>query len=103
MREEARSKARRLLAEGRLTIRAVGTDVILARVRGESAREYLVTSDPAGWDCSCDAVGHCSHVLAVRLVTLEPDHRHGWGGGCRHSNTWSSTGLCRPGKNKYSP
>jgi uncharacterized Zn finger protein len=70
MRESAAVKARRLLGEG--TIRRVGTDVIVARVRGDSAREYLVSWDPAGWACPCDALGRCSHVIAVQLVVLEP-------------------------------
>jgi hypothetical protein len=76
-REDARSKAHRLLSEARVTIRTIGPDVIVARIRGDSAREYLVTWDPAGWHCPCDALGPCSHILATQLVVLEPDHRHG--------------------------
>jgi hypothetical protein len=72
MREEARSKARRLLAEGRLTIRTIGRDAIIANVRGDSARIYAVVWDPTGWFCPCDAAGRCSHILAVQLVVLEP-------------------------------
>jgi hypothetical protein len=66
-----------LLTEGRLMIRTFGPDVIVARVRGGSAREYLVTRDPTGWHCQCDALGPCSHILATQLVVLEPDHRQG--------------------------
>jgi len=76
MREGARSKARRLLSEGRVTLRRIGSDAIIAHVRGESAGEYLVTWDPAGWHCPCDALGRCSHILATQLITLEPDYRH---------------------------
>jgi uncharacterized Zn finger protein len=72
MRENARSKARRLLAEGRVTLRRIGPDAIVARVRGDSAREYAVAWNPSGWFCPCDAVGRCSHILAVMLVVLEP-------------------------------
>jgi hypothetical protein len=77
MPENAALKARRLLTEGRVTIRTIDPYVILARVRGDSAREYLVTWDPTGWHCPCDALGPCSHILATQLVVLEPDHRHG--------------------------
>jgi uncharacterized Zn finger protein len=71
-REGAALKARRLLSEGRVTLRRIGPDAIVARVRGDSAREYLVVWDPTGWHCPCDAAGRCSHVLAVQLVVLEP-------------------------------
>jgi uncharacterized Zn finger protein len=72
MRENAPLKARRLLTEDRVTLRRIGPDAIVARVRGDSAREYLVVWDPTGWHCPCDAAGRCSHVLAVQLVVLEP-------------------------------
>jgi uncharacterized Zn finger protein len=72
MREDARAKAKRLLAEGRVTIRRIGLDAIVARVRGDSAREYLVSWDPAGCACPCDAASRCSHIISVQLVVLEP-------------------------------
>jgi hypothetical protein len=40
-REDA-AKARRLLAEGRITLRELSDDRIRAEVRGDSARLYLV-------------------------------------------------------------
>ncbi len=72
MRENAAAKARRLLAEGRVTVRSIGVDEIVAVVRGDSAREYEVRWDPAGWSCPCEAGRACSHVQAVKLVVLEP-------------------------------
>jgi hypothetical protein len=75
MREDAHSKARRLLAEGRVTISFVGKNEILAAVRGDSARRYVVAWDPSGWSDDCDAVGKCSHIQAVQLVVLEPNGR----------------------------
>ena len=72
MRENAALKARRLLTEGRLTIRTIGPDAIVANVRGDSARVHVVVWDPTGWFCPCDAIGRCSHILAVQLVVLEP-------------------------------
>lgn len=72
MREDAQSKAIRLLAEGRVTLRRLSSDVILAAVRGDTARIYETRWDPDGWWCDCDALSRCSHIRAVQLVTLEP-------------------------------
>jgi hypothetical protein len=77
MREDARTKARRLLSEGRVTLRRIGPDAIVARVRGDSAREYLVTWDRQAGIGPFDALGPCSHILATQLVVVEPDHRLG--------------------------
>lgn len=71
-REDAAAKARRLLAEGRVTVRTITTDQIVAEVRGDSARAYSTRWDPGGWHCDCDALSRCSHVRAVQLITLEP-------------------------------
>ena len=72
-REDAGGKSRRLLAEGRVTIRTVTPDRITASVRGDSAAIYRVGWEPSGWYCDCPALGRrCSHVRAVQLVTLEP-------------------------------
>lgn len=72
MREDAQVKARRLLASGRVTLRRLDEDVIVAAVRGDSARVYLTGWDPSGWWCSCPAQRRCSHIRALQLVTLEP-------------------------------
>ena len=71
-REDARTKARRMLGEARVTIRRLEPDVIVASVRGNSAREYLVSWDPAGWASPCDALTTGSHIIAVQLIVLEP-------------------------------
>jgi hypothetical protein len=71
-RENAYDKARRLLAEGRVTISFVGETEIVASVRGDSARRYTVRWDPSGWSDTCDARTSCSHIQAVQLVTFEP-------------------------------
>jgi hypothetical protein len=72
-RGDAAGKARRLVSEGRVTIRRIGDDLILARVRGDEAEVYAVTWDPDGWSRGCLALGRCSHVRAVQLVTLTHD------------------------------
>jgi uncharacterized Zn finger protein len=73
MRENAPMKARRLLTEGRVSVRTITDETIVASVRGNSAKTYSVTFDPGGWSCPCDALSvQCSHVRAVQLVGLEP-------------------------------
>jgi hypothetical protein len=71
-RETAFVKARRLLAEGRMTVRAVGGSNIAAVCRGDSAKIYNVGWANGSWYCTCQAVGRCSHCLALMLVVLEP-------------------------------
>lgn len=68
MRETAETKGRRYLTEGRVVVRAVGHLGVLATVRGSGA-EHRVTHTTAGWDCTCPARTHCSHLVAVGLVT----------------------------------
>lgn len=68
-REDAQTKARRLLSEGRVTIRSLTSDRIVADVRGDSAEVHEVGWDPDGWHCSCPA-RRCSHVRALMLVAL---------------------------------
>ncbi len=70
MRENAALKARRLLSEGRLEVRKVQAQEIRAYVRGDSAEVYEVGWDPGGWSCSCEALGRCSHIQVLMLVTL---------------------------------
>ena len=55
MREDAQTKARRLVSEGRVTIRRIGDDLIVAHVQGDQAEVYVVTWDPDGWPCGCSA------------------------------------------------
>jgi uncharacterized Zn finger protein len=72
MAENAHDKGRRLLVEGRVVIRHVGEHHIVAHVRGDSAEVYVVAGASRGWSCSCPALGRCSHLVAVQLVTLTP-------------------------------
>ena len=70
MRENAASKGRRYLIEGRVIVTAVSGDVIAARVRGDGAIHTCGWEPMVGWRCSCHARTACSHLLAVRLVTV---------------------------------
>jgi hypothetical protein len=67
-RDNARAKALRILAEGRVTIKRVNPSGVVALVRGDSAAFYIVTHDGARWRCSCEAIGRCSHGIAVQMV-----------------------------------
>jgi uncharacterized Zn finger protein len=67
-REDVRAKARRILSEGRVTIKRVDSAGIVALVRGDAEAFYVVTHDGARWRCSCAAIGRCSHGLAVQMV-----------------------------------
>ncbi len=77
-RENVQSKGRRLLVEGRLTIRHVDPladrAAISATCRGDSGREYNLGFDRKDfeWRCTCEARGLCSHLVALQLVVLEP-------------------------------
>lgn len=71
-REDASTKARRLLAEGRVRVLAASeTEThISAEVRGDSASVYTCgyEADAGGWWCSCPARSACSHTLALKLI-----------------------------------
>lgn len=74
-RESAHDKARRYLTEGRLTVHTLTPDLIAASCRGDSAVEYRVHWEPPGWKCTCPAhTPACSHVRALKLVTLVDRH-----------------------------
>ena len=67
MRENARSKADRLLLEGRVLILAVDRNRVRAAVRSDGA-VYTVTAVDDTWHCPCAARTRCSHELAVMRV-----------------------------------
>jgi hypothetical protein len=75
VRENYLAKARRLLGEGRLTVEAVGVREVRASCRGDSGEVYSVRYAPGGWSCDCEALGRCSHLQALMLVTVRPDGR----------------------------
>jgi uncharacterized Zn finger protein len=69
-RENAATKARRLLAEGRLDVRYRQGRDVRATVRGDSAEVYSVGHEPGRWWCTCPALGACSHLKALQLVVV---------------------------------
>lgn len=71
MRENAAAKARRYLAEGRLSITEVAGPRVRATARGDGVMYECGHSggDPwGGWWCTCPARSACSHLLALRSV-----------------------------------
>jgi hypothetical protein len=71
MRENAQAKAGRLLVGGAVSVLEVTQHRCTATVKGDTA-SHAVTFDGRGWSCTCEAVGPCSHGLAVaRVVKVE--------------------------------
>lgn len=68
-RENATTKARRYLGEGRVIVLVANRGMVRARVRGDGA-VYRVEHTYGTWSCTCPHRGPgCSHLRAVRLVT----------------------------------
>ena len=64
-------KAARILASGRLKVISAGGDRITATCFGDTADSvYEVGQDPGGWHCACPARRECSHIRALKLVTV---------------------------------
>jgi SWIM zinc finger len=70
MREDARTKGARLLAEHRLTVLRVDSERVEAECRGTGAIYRLGWLPDSGWTCSCPARGRCSHLWALLSVTV---------------------------------
>jgi uncharacterized Zn finger protein len=69
MRENAATKARRYLCEGRLVLESVHPGEATATCRGDGLLYRLGWRRATGWWCTCPARSdQCSHLLAMRLV-----------------------------------
>ncbi len=68
--EGAFRKGQRYLTEGRLTVDLVDEARVFATCRGNGARYDVGWTEKAGWTCSCEARGRCSHIWALQLVTV---------------------------------
>jgi uncharacterized Zn finger protein len=72
-RENAETKARRYLTEGRITVIRVAGDEVRAVARGDGQlyRCGHVAGPRGGWFCTCPArADRCCHLEALRLVTI---------------------------------
>jgi hypothetical protein len=70
VRENAESKSRRYLGEGRLIVEQVDANLVRATCRGSGAVYDVGWTAMFGWSCSCPAKGRCSHLLALQAVTV---------------------------------
>ena len=73
-RENAETKARRYLTEGRLIVHRVDGTSITATCRG-AGEVYNVSYHRGGWLCECPATGRCAHLVALMLVCVAPPLR----------------------------
>jgi uncharacterized Zn finger protein len=72
-RENARTRAERLLVQRRVMILRVLPTSVLAMVRGDSGELREVRWNPRrGFRCSCPAIGACAHGHAVASVVVVP-------------------------------
>lgn len=71
MREDYRTKGKRYVGEGRLTVEHVDQLAIRARCRG-GGEEYECGHQDNRWWCTCPALSTCSHIAALQLVTRRP-------------------------------
>jgi uncharacterized Zn finger protein len=68
MRENALTKGRRYVTEGRLVVRSLNAESARAECRGD-VTIYAVGFENGRWCCTCPALGRCSHQYALGLVT----------------------------------
>jgi hypothetical protein len=70
-RENAQAKARRYLAEARLTVEQVDAELVRATCRGSGAVHDVGWTPEFGWSCSCPCPSRrCAHLIALQLVTV---------------------------------
>lgn len=61
-----------MLLEGRLRVRRVEGNEIVAECKGDSGVMYEVVHSTGRWHCSCPARVDCSHLRALqRVVAVE--------------------------------
>jgi uncharacterized Zn finger protein len=72
--ESIEAKAVRLLAEQRVHVTRVEGATVEATVHGDHGRYEAGFDSVRGWYCSCPALGACSHLRAVILVTTPRRH-----------------------------
>ena len=78
-RDDAKTRAIRLLGERRVLITRVLPTSVLAYVRGDSGELRTVTWDPRrGFRCDCPAIGLCAHGHAVASVVVVPPASGQW-------------------------
>lgn len=69
-RENAASKGRRLVAEGRLTVTELSRERVVAECKGDSGAVYRLGWTDLRWACDCPARSKCAHLTALQLVVV---------------------------------
>jgi len=74
VREDAATKGRRLVAEGRLVLQQLDEHAGTAQAtcRGDGATWNLGRDEHGLWYCTCPARSRCSHLYALGLVVALP-------------------------------
>jgi hypothetical protein len=68
-REDVETKAARLLREQRVHVTLIEGERVEARVTGDHSTYTTGYDSRRGWYCECPALGACSHLRGVVLVT----------------------------------
>jgi hypothetical protein len=72
--ERIDGKAARLLVNQRVHVTRVEGANVEATVHGDHGTYETGFDSERGWTCSCPAIGACSHLRAVILVTTPRRH-----------------------------
>jgi hypothetical protein len=73
MTEDLEAKVDRLLSTNSVQVKFASDGIISAAVRGDSGIWDIRWSRVQGWECTCPHFGaECSHVRAVRSITMRP-------------------------------
>ena len=73
MRESIESKAKRYLAERRLTVNVVSADLVAATCRSDGVLYDTGWTPQLGWSCSCPALHRCAHITALQAITVRSE------------------------------
>ena len=68
MRENAATKARRYLVEGRIVLDRLDPNGVTATARGDGQLYRMGWDHNRGWWCTCEARSRCSHLMALGSV-----------------------------------
>jgi hypothetical protein len=74
-RENAATKADRLLVSGAVTVKRLDDQGVLASVRGDSGAVRTFMYEAGLWSCDCEARSRCSHLRAVQKVVAVDQRR----------------------------
>jgi uncharacterized Zn finger protein len=71
MSDKTLDKAKRYLAEGKVTVLALGANAAMVAVQGSASQPYTADFGGTHWKCDCPAFTYheeCPHVEAAKLI-----------------------------------